>query len=69
MYAGLSQSDTVQTYGRSKVGTRSGGVGLCKKPKDLSAREREDRGHGEGVITEDVVKVNFVRMMWYIHER
>ena len=27
------------------------GVDLCKKPKDLSASEREERGHGEGVIS------------------
>ncbi len=25
------------------------GVGLCKKPKDLSASDREERGHGKGV--------------------
>ena len=25
------------------------GVDLCKKPKDLSASERQDRGHGKGV--------------------
>ena len=30
------------------------GLGCAKKPKDLSASEREERGHGEGVSTEIV---------------
>ncbi len=30
------------------------GVGLRKKPKDLSASDREERVYGEGVSTEDV---------------
>ena len=30
------------------------GVGLCKKPKDLSVSEREKSGYGEGVSTENV---------------
>ena len=30
------------------------GVELSKKPKDLSASEREERGYGEGVSTENV---------------
>ena len=30
------------------------GVEVWKKPKDLSASEREERGHGKGVSTEDV---------------
>ncbi len=30
------------------------GVGPNKKPKDLSASEREERGYGEGVSTENV---------------
>ena len=54
MYATLLQSDTVQPYGRAKEGTRPVGVELRKKPKDLSASEREERGHGEGVSTENV---------------
>ena len=54
MYATLLQSDTVQSYGRAKAGTRPVGVGLRKKPKDLSVGEREDRGYGEGVSTENV---------------
>ena len=48
MYPTLLQSDTVQSYGHSKAGTRPVGVELRKKPKDLSVSEREDRGHGEG---------------------
>ena len=32
----------------SKSNTRTEGVGLRKKPKDLSAHESEQRGHGEG---------------------
>ena len=48
MYATLSQSDTVQSYGHSITGTRPVGVELRKKPKDLIAHESEERGHGEG---------------------
>ena len=55
MYTTLFQSDTVQSYGHTKVVTRPvgvqtygrekavtspGGVDLFKKPKDLSASER-----------------------------
>ena len=47
MHAALLQSDTVQPYGRAKAGTRLG-VELRKKPKDLSASESDERGHGEG---------------------
>ena len=49
MYATLLQSDTLKPQGRAKAGTRPVGVELRKKPKDLSASEREERGHGEGV--------------------
>ncbi len=31
------------------------GVGLRKKPKHLSASEREERGHGEGVGVPDTL--------------
>ena len=48
VYSTLLQSDTVQSYGRSKTDTRPVGVDLLKKPKDLSGSESEDRGHGEG---------------------
>jgi hypothetical protein len=44
-------SDTLKEYGRAKAGTRTGGVELRKKPKDLRASEREsweEREHGEG---------------------
>ena len=44
----LCYSQTLQPYGRTKVDTRPGGVGLHKKTKDLSASEREDREYGEG---------------------
>ena len=54
VYVILLQSDTVQSYGRAKADTRSVGVDLGKKTKDLSASERVERGHGEGVSTEDV---------------
>ena len=56
MYPTLLQSDTLQTYGHGKSDTRCGGVRLRKKPKDLSASEREDRDHGEGrdVLTTSV---------------
>ena len=39
---------------QKKTRLRTRGVGLRKKPKDLSASEREECGHGEGVSTEDV---------------
>ena len=61
VYATLCQSGTVQSYGRTKEGTRTGGVGLRKKPKDLSASETEERGYGEGVSTEDVRE----NALWY----
>ena len=48
MYATLLQSHTVQPYGRAKAGTRPVGLGCAKKTEDLSASEREERGHGEG---------------------
>jgi hypothetical protein len=54
VYATLLQSDTGQVYGRTEVGTRPVGVGLRKKPRDLIASEREERGYGEGVSTESV---------------
>ncbi len=37
------------------------GVGLSKKPKDLSPSEREECGYGEGVSTEDVRE----SALWY----
>jgi hypothetical protein len=43
------QSDTLQAYGRAKADTRPVGVGLSKKPKDLSVSEREEREHERGV--------------------
>ena len=61
MYTTLLQSDTVQPYGRTKAGMWSVGVGLRKQPKDLSVSEREERGHGEGVSTEDVRE----SVLWY----
>ncbi len=45
----VMQSDTVQSYGPTEVDTRPVGVDLRKKPKDLSTSDREDRGHGKGV--------------------
>jgi hypothetical protein len=45
----LIQSDTVHPYGCAKADTRTVGVDLRKKPKDLSVSEREERGHGKGV--------------------
>jgi hypothetical protein len=48
-YATLLQSDTVQEYGHTIVGTSPVGVGLRKNPKDLSASEREESGDGKGV--------------------
>ena len=38
---------TVETSGRVEGGTRSGRT--RKKPKDLSACDREERGRGKGV--------------------
>ncbi len=49
VYAALIQSDTLQAYGRAKADTRPVGVGLSKKPKDLSVSEREEREHERGV--------------------
>ena len=54
MYVTLLQSDTLYPYGHTKEDTRSGGVELRKKPKDLSVSEREERGHGKGVCVERV---------------
>ena len=51
VYATLLQSDTVQSYGRTKSGKRPVGFDLRKKTKDLSESERAERGHGEGVST------------------
>ena len=48
MYDTLLQSDTLNPHGRSKADTRPGGVGLCKKPKDLIVSEREECEPGEG---------------------
>jgi hypothetical protein len=48
----ISGFTTVQSYGRAKAGTRPVGVGLRKKPRDLSAlsaSDIEEHGHGEGV--------------------
>ncbi len=42
MYDTQLQSDTVQLYGRAKSVTSPVGVELRKKPKDLSASEREE---------------------------
>jgi hypothetical protein len=39
----------VQSYGREKAVTMSVGVGLHKKPTDLSASESEEREHGKDV--------------------
>ena len=38
----------IHIYGRVKTVTRPGGVGLLKKPKDLSTSEREEFEYGEG---------------------
>ena len=43
-----SQIQYIHMVGQ-KENTRTGGVGLSQKPMDLSASEREDRGHGKGV--------------------
>ena len=43
VYATLMHSDTLQSYGRTRAGTRT-----------VSASEREECGHGEGVSKEDV---------------
>ena len=48
VYVTLLQSDTVQSFGREKAGTRTVGVGLCKKPKDLSGSERQECEHVDG---------------------
>ena len=48
-------------YGRPKEGTSPVGVDLWKTPKDLHTSEREDRGYGEGVSTEDVRE----SVLWY----
>ena len=42
VYTTQLQSDTVQSCGHGKAGTRPRGVGLLKKPKDLSPSEREE---------------------------
>ncbi len=39
VYGTLLQSDTVQTYGHVKTGTRPVGVELTKKTNDLSASD------------------------------
>jgi hypothetical protein len=54
VYTTLLQSDTLQTYGLSKSGTRPWGVEFSKKPKDLSGSDREECRYGEGVSTENV---------------
>ena len=59
--ATLLQSYTVESYGYSKAATSPGGVELHKKPKDLRSSEREERGYGEGVSTEDVRE----SALWY----
>ena len=69
VYDTLLQSDTGQTYGLAKADTRPVGVELHKKPKDLSAHEREERGYGEGVSTEDVRESVLCCDVWYVHER
>ena len=70
VYVTLFQSDTVQSYGRVKVGTSPVGVELCKKPKDLCASERGTWTWGGceygGCM---YVKVQYVRILWYVHER
>ncbi len=53
MYVTLTQSDTVQPYGHSKEVTRSVGVELRKKSKDLSVHEKDESGHGKGVRVYD----------------
>jgi hypothetical protein len=55
VYSTLLQSDTVQSYGRSKAGTRPVGFGLRKKPKDLITSDREERGDGKGVGVYDTL--------------
>jgi hypothetical protein len=49
------QSGTVQVCGCAKEGTRPVGVGLCKKPKDMSPSEREECEDGEGVCMYDTL--------------
>jgi len=46
VFATLLQSDTVQSYGRTKTVTRTVGVELRKEPKDLSASDIEERDMG-----------------------
>ena len=41
------------------------GVDLRKKRKDLSTSEREERGYGEGVSTEDVCESESPTMSYY----
>ena len=48
MYTTLLQSDTLYPHGRAKEVTRTVGVELRKKPKDLSGSESEESGYGEG---------------------
>ena len=63
MYDTLLQSDTVQPYGRTKVGPRPVGVEIHKKPKDLSVSESEECGHGEG----GGVYVTLISQIQYSH--
>ena len=49
VYDTLVQSDTVQSYGLGKEGTRTVGVERHKKPKDLSVSDREECGYGKGM--------------------
>ena len=56
MYATLIQSDTVHSYGRAKSDTSRGGAELRKKPKDLIASERQERGHVKGVGVYDTLQ-------------
>jgi hypothetical protein len=53
----LLQSDTVQSYGRVKEDTRTVWFDLHKNQRtcqNLSTSEREERGYGKGVRTENV---------------
>ncbi len=47
MYATLIQSNALSIWS-CKSRYKTWGVGLLKKPKDLSAHEREEREHGDG---------------------
>ena len=40
---------TITIWSRKNRDESSGGLTCAKKPKDLSASERQDRGHGKGV--------------------